>query len=69
MGRFRYSYSVSCSSAEDISTPQARMSSLGYDAAVRSGVIRAEARGDPTSFLMEVAIQHLRRLESRHEGI
>jgi len=32
MGRFRYSYSVSCPSTEDISTPIALMSSLGYDA-------------------------------------
>ena len=32
MGGFRYSYSVPGRSAEDISTPIARMSSLGYDA-------------------------------------
>jgi len=52
------------------------MSSLGYDAveldaraAIRSGVVPAEGRDDPTSYLMEEAIQHLRRLESRLEGI
>jgi sugar phosphate isomerase/epimerase len=42
---------------------------LDARAAVRSGVIPAEARDDPTPFLMEVAIQNLRWLESRLEGI
>ena len=42
---------------------------LDARAAVRSGVIPAEARDDPTPFLMEEAIQNLRLLESRLEGI
>jgi sugar phosphate isomerase/epimerase len=37
MGRFRYSYSVSCPSAEDVSASIARMSSLGYDAVELGG--------------------------------
>jgi sugar phosphate isomerase/epimerase len=34
-------------------------------AAVRSGVVPAERREDPTSYLMEQAIRHLRHLESQ----
>jgi len=46
MGRFRYSYSVSGRSAEDLSTPIARMSSLGYDAVELGGDLSpAEASG------------------------
>jgi sugar phosphate isomerase/epimerase len=41
---------------------------LDARAAVRSGVIPAESRDDPTSYLMEQAIQYLRRLESRLEA-
>jgi sugar phosphate isomerase/epimerase len=37
---------------------------LDARAAVRSGVVPAEAREDPTSYLMELGIQHLRHLES-----
>ena len=42
---------------------------LDTRAAVRSGVIPPEGRDDPTPYLMEEAIQHLRHLESRLEGI
>src|SRR5215212_34433 len=38
---------------------------LDARAAVRSGVVPAEAREDPTPYLMEQGIQHLKHLESR----
>jgi sugar phosphate isomerase/epimerase len=49
----------------DIGYPGYLTFELDARAAVRSGVVPAEAREDPTSYLMEQGIQHLRHLESR----
>jgi sugar phosphate isomerase/epimerase len=48
----------------DLSYPGYLTFELDARAAVRSGVVSAEAREDPTSYLMEQGIQHLRHLES-----
>jgi sugar phosphate isomerase/epimerase len=49
----------------DVGYPGYLTFELDARAAVRSGVVPAEAREDPTSYLMEQGIQHLRHLESR----
>ena len=49
----------------DIGYPGYLTFELDPRAAVRSGVVPAEAREDPTSYLMEQGIQHLKYLESR----
>ena len=49
----------------DIGYPGYLTFELDARAAVRSGVVPAESREDPTSYLMEQGIQHLRHLESR----
>jgi sugar phosphate isomerase/epimerase len=41
---------------------------LDVQAAVRSGVLPLEGREDPTSYLVEQGIQHLRHLESQLDG-
>ena len=48
----------------DIGYPGYLTFELDARAAVRSGVVPAEAREDPASYLMEQGIQHLRHLES-----
>jgi len=49
----------------DIGYPDYLTFELDARAAVRSGVVPAEAREDPTPYLMEQGIQHLKHLESR----
>jgi sugar phosphate isomerase/epimerase len=49
----------------DIGYPGYLTFELDARAAIRSGVVPAEAREDPTPYLMEQGIQHLKRLESR----
>jgi sugar phosphate isomerase/epimerase len=49
----------------DIDYPGYLTFELDARAAVRSGVVPAEGQEDPTSYLMEQGIQHLRHLESR----
>jgi sugar phosphate isomerase/epimerase len=49
----------------DIGYPGYLTFELDPRAALRSGVVPAEAREDPTSYLMEHGIQHLRHLASR----
>jgi sugar phosphate isomerase/epimerase len=49
----------------DIGYPGYLTFELDARAAVRSGVVPAEAREDPTPYLMEQGIQHLKHLESR----
>jgi sugar phosphate isomerase/epimerase len=49
----------------DIDYPGYLTFELDARAAIRSGVVPAERREDPTSYLMEQGIQHLRHLESR----
>jgi sugar phosphate isomerase/epimerase len=41
---------------------------LDAQAAVRSGVLPSEGREDPTSYLLEQGIQHLRHVESQLDG-
>ena len=48
----------------EVSYPGYLTFELDARAAIRSGVVPAEAREDPTSYLMEQGIQHLRHLES-----
>jgi sugar phosphate isomerase/epimerase len=45
MGRFRYSYSVSGRSVEDLSAPIDRMARLGYDAVELAGELPVEEAG------------------------
>ena len=49
----------------DIGYPGYLTFELAAQAAVRSGDVPAEAREDPTPYLMEQGIQHLKHLESR----
>jgi sugar phosphate isomerase/epimerase len=49
----------------DIGYPGYLTFELDARAAIRSGVVPAEAREDPTPYLMEQGIQHLKHLESR----
>jgi len=49
----------------DIGYPGYLTFELDARAAVRSGVVPAEAREDPTSYLMKQGIKHLKHLESR----
>jgi hypothetical protein len=74
VARFRYSYSISVRSAEELSRPIYRLAELGYDAVeldpravTRSGLVPSERREDPTPYLVALGIEHLKRLESEHE--
>ena len=52
----------------DIDYPGHLTFELDVQAAIRSGVLPLERREDPASYLMEQGIQHLRHLESQHDG-
>src|ERR671917_2682334 len=52
----------------DIDYPGYLTFELDVQAAVRSRVLPLEGREDPTSYLMEQGIQHLRHLESQLDG-
>ncbi len=52
----------------DIDYPGYLTFELDPRAAVRSGVVPAESRDDPASYLMEQGIRHVKLLEFRLEG-